>query len=279
MYSNGNIHEKNVLARITNLAHRWSKLEIQGRQYENFPPAFPALRTLTASYIFTGDVYFFDAPLLRTVRLGDSVALHSFVLPSHITHLSLSRLCVEDFPCLKLYPSLVELHFKSVHFYDGETPLTITHPTIRCLSVSGIYLLSFLILPALEDLRIQRSESNLYVVSAFLSQSGCSLKTLAIDVPCDDRLSGLLGTQPSLQGLSIMSHPHYRSLDLVYRRLACPDFLSNLERFRIIYADDLYPQAVHMIRARWYAPIRRLRNFVVVADSVKSSRTLEGDDQ
>ncbi|KAK0216644.1 hypothetical protein EDD85DRAFT_995402 [Armillaria nabsnona] len=272
MYSNGDNHEKDIMARVTKLAHRWSKLKIEGQQYEHFPPSFPALRTLTASNIFKGDVYFFDAPLLRTVRLGDDVTLQSFVLPSHITHLSLAWLYAEDFPQLQLYPCLVELHFSS-YFVDGSDPIpsTITHPTIRCLSVSEESFLEFLVLPALEDLRIGSNDYHVdfQTVSAFLFRSGCSLKTLSVDVSGSESLLAFLADQPLLHGLSLMRYSYYRRSDVMLRNLARPDFLSNLESIEINYNDrEFHPWVVQMIGERWYAPVRRLRKFVVFTDSV-----------
>ncbi len=275
MYSNAGNHEKDIMARVTKLAHRWSKLKIEGQQYENFPPSFPALRTLSASSIFKGDVYFFDAPLLRTVRLGADVALQSFVLPSHITHLALAWLYAEDFPQLQLYPCLVELHFSS-YFVDGSDPIpsTITHPTIRCLSVSEESFLEFLVLPALEDLRIRSNDYHVdfQTVSAFLFRSGCSLKTLSVDVSDSVSLLAFLADQPSLHGLSLMRYSYYCRSDVVLRNLARPDFLSNLESIEINYEDrEFHPWVVQMIEGRWYAPVRRLRKFVVFTGSVTRS--------
>ncbi|SJL16025.1 uncharacterized protein ARMOST_19540 [Armillaria ostoyae] len=275
MYSNGGNHEKDIMARVTKLAHRWSKLKIEGQQYENFPPSFPALRTLTASNIFKGDVYFFDAPLLRTVRLGDDVVLKSFVLPSHITHLALAYLYAEDFSQLQLYPCLVEFHFSS-YFVDGSDPIpsTITHPTIRCLSVSEESFLEFLVLPALEDLRICSTNYHvdLQTVSVFLSRSGCSLKTLSVDLSGSEILLAFLVNQPSLHGLSLMRYSYYRRSDVVLQSLARPDFLPNLESIEINYDDrEFHPWVVQTIEERWYAPVRRLRKFVVFTESVTRS--------
>ncbi|KAK0184936.1 hypothetical protein F5146DRAFT_1144585 [Armillaria mellea] len=244
------------MARVTKLAHQWSQLKIEGRQYEDFPLSFPALRALTASNIFAGDVYFFDAPFLRIVRLRAHVALQSFVLPSHITHLSLAWLVPEDFPQLQLYPSLVELHFSSCLF-NGMGPFlsTSTHPTIRCLSLSEasfLKFLKFLLLPALEDLRICSDyHVDFKTVSAFLFRSGCSLKTLSVGTSGRESLLAFLNDQPSLRGLSLLRYSFSRRSDMVLQHLARPEFLTNLEIVEIYYNDwQFHPWVVQMIEKR-----------------------------
>lgn len=193
------------------------------------------------------------------VRLGDQCPLQSVKLPRHITHLALGALFIGTLPLLSSFPNLVELHFTSKSPQEASTSM-ITHPTIRCLFISGISTLSFLALPALEHLQCEDITPENDVVSAFLSRSRCTLKTLNANIPyCDESFLELLRTQPSL--CTLLVRPMRIHKHALFRKLSSPDFLPNLEHLSFPYVDV---EAVKMIKARWYAPMRRLRTIVII---------------
>ncbi|SJL17761.1 uncharacterized protein ARMOST_21322 [Armillaria ostoyae] len=135
----GSVHNLTIFDRVMSLCHRWSTLELHahGPMFERkLPSFFPQLRTLKVRGPWSSCmVPVLDAPLLKTVRLVD-FPLQS--VPDHITHLALSKLSIEELPMLSSFLNLVELHFKAKYFTRDVAPTsTITHPTIRCLSVSG----------------------------------------------------------------------------------------------------------------------------------------------
>ncbi|KAK0444735.1 hypothetical protein EV421DRAFT_1799307 [Armillaria borealis] len=270
----GSTHSSTIIDRIMGLCHRWSKLELHahaslcvGPPYvDKLPSFFPHLRTLKVLGTWSSSIVpVLDAPLLKTVRLDDQLPLQS--VPNHITHLALSNLSIEELPMLLSFPNLVELHFKVKYSTQDAAPTsTITHPTIRCLSVSGTSMLPFLTLPALEHFQyVDRIRAN-SVISAFLSRSRCTLKTLLANMRYDDELFlELLGSQPSLCRLLIdpIGDCNHHA---VIRKLSSPDFLPNLEHLSFPYVDI---EAVRMIRARWYTPTRRIRTFAIINTSSK----------
>ncbi|PBK91760.1 hypothetical protein ARMGADRAFT_1105214 [Armillaria gallica] len=180
-------------------------------------------------------------PLLKIVLLNDKLPLQS--VPGHTTHLALSVLSIEKLPMLPLFPNPIELHFSLYHAPDSVTPIPITiHPTIRCLYIRGIRMLPFLALPALEHLHYQDICESSSIVSAFLSKSHCTLKTLTIDML-----------------LALEGDDH----NAIYKKLISPDFLPNLEHLIMTSFDkEFCVRAVKIIWARWSAPVRRIRTFV-----------------
>ncbi|PBK91751.1 hypothetical protein ARMGADRAFT_1013546 [Armillaria gallica] len=262
----GNVHSLTILDRVMSLSHRWSTLELHahGPMYERkLPSFFPQLRTLKVEGPWSRSmVPVFDAPLLQTVRSGD-FPLQS--VPNHITHLALSKLSIEELPMLLSFPNLVELHFKAKYFTRDVAPTsTIKHPTIRCLSVSGISILPFLTLPALEYFQcgLDRTEDS-SPVFAFLSRSRCTLKTLLTDtMRYSDSFLDLLASQPSLCRLSVslLGDRHH----VICQELASPELLPNLEHLTLAWISEEFCVVAKMIRARWYTPMRRIRAFVVI---------------
>lgn len=155
IHDRGGIPSSAIIDRVVGLCHRWSKLELHAyaplQHAEKLPTFLPQLRTLKALGVWSRTMLpALDAPLLKTVR-SDNFPLQS--APHHITHLALSGLSITELPLLSSFPDLVELRFTANYFDPVTTHFTITHPTIRCLSVSGITMLPFLTLPALEDLK------------------------------------------------------------------------------------------------------------------------------
>ncbi len=267
----GSTHSSTIIDRIMGLCHRWSKLELRVNaplcvDRHKLPSFFPQLRTLKvlgtwSSFVVPTAVL--DAPLLKTVRLDD-VPLQS--VPNHITHLAISDISIEVLPMVLSFPNLVELRFKTRYFtQDAATTSTITHPTIRCLSVSSTAMLPFLTLPALEHFQyVDRIRVN-SVVSAFLSRSRCTLKTLLANMrDGDESFLELLGSQPSLSRLLI--DPIRDCNHAVIRKLSSPDFLPNLEHLSFPYVDV---EVVRMIRARWYTPMRCIRTFAIIDSNSK----------
>ncbi|PBK66851.1 hypothetical protein ARMSODRAFT_1086639 [Armillaria solidipes] len=263
----GSVHNLTIFDRVMSLCHRWSTLELHahGPMYERqLPSFFPQLRTLKVRGPWSSCmVPVLDAPLLKTVRLDD-FPLQS--VPNHITHLALSKLSIEELPLmLSSFPNLVELHFKAKYFTQDAAPTsTITHPTIRCLSVSGTSMLPFLTLPALEYFQygLDRTGDS-SAVSAFLSRSRCTLKTLLTDaIRHSDSFLELLGSQPSLCRLSVslLGDRH----NVICQGLSSPDLLPNLEHLTMAWISKEFCVAAKMIRARWYTPMRRIRTFVVI---------------
>ncbi|KAK0444703.1 hypothetical protein EV421DRAFT_2034743 [Armillaria borealis] len=261
----GNVRNLTILDRVMSLCHRWSTLELHahGPMYERqLPSFFPQLRTLKVrgtwpSYL----VPVLDAPLLKTVRLDD-FPLQS--VPKHITHLALSILSIKELPVLLSFSNLVELRFMTKYFTQDAAPTSmVTHPTIRCLSVSGISMLPFLTLPALEHLRYDDRTEGSSVVSAFLSRSRCTLKTLVTGTTRHgDSFLELLESQPSLCRLSISFLGDHHNV--ICQELSSPDFLPNLEHLTMAHFKKEFCVAVKMIRARWYTPKRRIRTFVFI---------------
>ncbi|KAK0203199.1 hypothetical protein DFS33DRAFT_1345728 [Desarmillaria ectypa] len=257
-----NIHKSTALDRVMGVSHRWSKLELHGPLYVGLPCFFPQLRTLNiGSTCSSHTVPVFNAPLLEMVRWDYKLPLQS--VPNHITHLALSSRPIEALPLLSSFPNLVELHFTS-NYPSQEAPSSvITHPTIRCLFVSDISMLPFLALPALEHFQYKDRTENNSVVSAFLSRSRCTLKTLVSTMLYGDSFLDLLGSQPSLRRLSVALIGDYHNA--ICQELSFPDFLPNLEHLTIAYLrKEFCVKAVKMIRARWYAPMRRIRTFVII---------------
>ncbi|KAK0207675.1 hypothetical protein IW262DRAFT_524866 [Armillaria fumosa] len=244
----------NVPDRVMGLCHRWSKLELHAyaplRHAEKLPTFLPQLRTLKALGTWSRImVPALDAPLLKTVR-SDNFPLQS--APHHITHLALSGLSIKELPLLSSFPDLVELRFTANYFDQVAThALTITHPTIRCLSVSGTTMLPFLTLPALEHLHYVDTIRSNSVVSAFLSRSRCTLKTLVANMRYGDNgFLDLLESQPSLCRLLVDPIGDFNHA--LIRKLSSPEFLPNLEHLSFRYINV---EAVKMIQARWYAPM------------------------
>ncbi len=268
----GRTHSSTIIDRIMCLCHRWSKLELHVHAplcvdppyVDKLPSFFPHLRTLKVLGTCSSSIVpVLDAPLLKTVRLS-YVPLQS--VPSHITHLALSKLSIEELPILLSFPNLVELHFKVRYFTQDAAPTsTIIHPTIRCLSVSGTSMLPFLTLPALEHFQyVDRIRVN-SVVSAFLSRSRCTLKTLLANMrDGDESFLELLGSQPSLYRLLI--DPIGDCNHAVIRKLSSPDFLPHLKHLSFPYVDV---EVVRMIRTRWYNPMRRIRTFAIIDTNSK----------
>ncbi len=272
----GSVHNSAIIDSVMGLCHRWSKLELHAHaplchgvdlppHADKLPFSLPQLQTLKVRGTWSSYVVpVLDAPLLKTVRLNE-FPLQS--VPNHITHLALSKLSIEELPLLSSFPNLVELHFTPMCFTQDAAPTSmITHPTIRCLSVSGISMLPFLTLPALEHLQYMEISWNNSVVSAFLSRSRCTLKTLLANMRyADESFLELLGSQPSLCRLTVDPIGDYSHA--VIRKLSSLDFLPNLEHLSVHYIDD----AVKMIRARWYAPTRHIRTFVIISSRPKDA--------
>ncbi|KAK0185081.1 hypothetical protein F5146DRAFT_1125423 [Armillaria mellea] len=265
-----------IVDRVMDLCHRWSKLELHtyaplyadpSRHAEKLPLFLPKLLTLKAQGTWSNHmILVLDAPLLKTVQLDNDLSLQS--IPRHITYLTLSGLSMKELPSLSSFRNLVELRFEAGSVdQSANHASTITHPTIRYLSVSGITMLPFLTLPALEHLRYVDTVRSNRVVSAFLSRSCCTLKPLAANMRYgDDWFLELLESQPSLSRLLVDPIGDFNHA--VIRKLSSLEFLPNLEHLSFRHVNV---EAVKMIRARWYAPMRRIRTFVIIDTASKEA--------
>ncbi|KAK0207697.1 hypothetical protein IW262DRAFT_1418887 [Armillaria fumosa] len=279
----GRVHSSTIIDRVMGLCHRWSKLELHahGSMPRQMPSFLPQLRTLKVRGSWSSEVVpVLNAPLLKTVRSDD---FSRQLVPYHITHLALSRPSIEGLlPALPLFSNLIELRdFTPKYFAQSVAPGTspITHPTLRFLSVSGISILSFLTLPALECFQysLDTTEDS-SVVSAFLSRSRCTLKTLLAGcMPNTTSFLELLGSQRSLcrLSLSLRGDRHH----VICQELSSPGFLPNLEHLTIAWINEEFCIVAKMIRARWYAPSRRIQTFVVVRNALEPKNMDMGDIQ